>query len=111
VSRLMGIILRAGRFLGTDLVFEASGEALWARLRRTLEQFLTELWSLGALDGASPAEAFEVRCDRSTMTQADIDQGRVIARVAVTAAQPVERITVTLALGGAGGLIPRVEAA
>jgi phage tail sheath protein FI len=104
VSRLMGIILRAARWLGQDLIFEASGEALWARIRRNIEAFLTALWRLGALDGASPAEAFEVRCDRTTMTQRDLDEGRVVVRIAVTAAQPVERITVMLALTGSGAL-------
>jgi phage tail sheath protein FI len=104
VSRLMGVILRAARWLGQDLIFEASGEAFWTRIRRSIEAFLTELWSLGALDGASPADAFDVRCDRTTMTQNDIDAGRVIVRITVTAAQPIERITVTLTLTDAGGL-------
>jgi uncharacterized protein len=103
VSRLMGIVIRAGRGEGQDLVFEASGEATWTRLRRRLEEFLTELWRLGALNGASPGEAFEVRCGRQTMTQADIDAGRLIAEIIVTAAQPIERITVTLSLGGEAG--------
>lgn len=100
VSRLLGTILRAARRLGQDLVFETSGEALWARVRSALTAYLTTLWDLGALDGASPAEAFDVRCDATTTTQADLDAGRLIARVAVTAAQPVQRITVTLALTG-----------
>ena len=104
VSRLAGIILRAARWLGQELLFEASFEALWDRTRRRIEGFLIELWRLGALDGASPNDAFEVRCDRSTMTQRDIDEGRLIVRISVTAAQPVERITVTLTLSEAGTL-------
>jgi phage tail sheath protein FI len=85
------------------LLFESSGEALWARARQAVTAYLTNLWQLGALDGASPADAFDVRCDRTTMTQADIDAGRLIASVAVTAAQPVQRITITLALSSGSG--------
>jgi uncharacterized protein len=104
VSRLMAIIIRAGRSEGQDLMFEASSEATWTRLRRRLEEFLTGLWQLGALNGATAREAFEVRCGRQTMTQADVDAGRLIAAISVVAAQPLERITVTLSLGTAGDL-------
>jgi len=104
VSRLIANILRAGRALGETLVFESSDETLWAQARDDVTAYLTALWELGALDGRNPAEAFEVQCDRTTMTQADIDAGRLIARIGVTAAQPVQRITITLALtGGTGG--------
>jgi hypothetical protein len=105
VSRLIATILRGARRLGQDLLFESSVEALWTRVTRDLSGYLTTLWDLGALDGATPGEAFEVHCDRSTMTQADIDAGRLIVRVAVTVAQPVERITVTLTLAGDAGTI------
>jgi hypothetical protein len=108
VSRLMGILLRAARTLGQRKLFENSGPPLWAGIRGDLEQFLQRLRSAGALAGATPDEAFSVRCDRSTMTQADIDAGRVIATVAITAAQPIQRITVTLALSqGSGAAIAR----
>ena len=108
VSRLMGILLRAARQLGQQRLFENSGPALWATVRDELEVFLQRLRSAGALAGSTPAEAFTVRCDRSTMTQNDIDAGRVIATVAITAAQPIHRITVTLALAQGGGTSARV---
>ncbi len=110
VSRLMGILLRAARQLGQQRLFESSGPALWAAVRDELELFLQRLRSAGALAGSTAAEAFTVRCDRSTMTQADIDAGRVIATIAVTAAQPIQRITVTLALAQASGM-PSTRAA
>ena len=100
VSRLMGIIIRAGRMLGQELVFEGSSEPTWTRLRRRIEEFLSELWRLGGLNGASPGEAFEVRCGRATMSQADIDAGRLIAEIRVVATQPIETLSVTLSLGG-----------
>lgn len=102
VQRLMGILLRAARTLGQDRIFDSSGPALWAELRLELEALLERLRAAGALAGATPAEAYTVRCDRSTMTQADLDAGRVIATLAFNPAHPVGRITVTLALAEAG---------
>jgi hypothetical protein len=99
VSRLMGIILRAARQVGQDRLFEPSGPALWDSIRRDFENFFERLRQAGAVDGATAAAAFTVRCDRNTMTQNDIDAGRVIVTISFTAAQPIERITVRLALG------------
>jgi uncharacterized protein len=111
VARLIGIVMRAARWLGQDLLFEASGPLLWTRVRRELDEFLTGLWQLGALDGAAPAKAFTVRCDASTMSQADLDAGRVVATIELAPAQPVERITVTLALNDGGTGLEAREAA
>jgi phage tail sheath protein FI len=52
--------------------------------------FLYNEWVSGALLGATPQEAFFVRCDRSTMTQADLDNGRLICLVGVAALKPAE---------------------
>lgn len=102
VSRLMGIILRAARQLGNERIFENSGPALWGAMAQELETFMERLRQAGALAGEKPDDAFTVRCDASTMTQADIDAGRVIATVGFTAAQPIQRILVTLALSEGG---------
>jgi hypothetical protein len=99
VSRLMAILLRAARSLGQERVFDNSGPALWSAFAEDLTGFLRRLHAAGAFAGATEAEAFTVRCDRSTMAQADIDAARCIATVAFTVAQPLQRITVTLALG------------
>jgi uncharacterized protein len=103
IGRLIGVLIRAARQAGEGLVFEPSGEATWTRLRRRYEALLLEFWRLGALGGNSPAEAFSVRCDHTTMTQTDIDSGRLVATISFTAAQPIQFITVQLALGGDGG--------
>lgn len=98
VSRLMGIILRAARAFGDDLIFEPSGPLLWARIRSTVEAFLEGLRQRGALDGRSRREAYEVVCDESTMTAADVDSGRIICRIGFTAAYPIQHIEVSLLL-------------
>jgi phage tail sheath protein FI len=71
-------------------VFEPNGPALWARVTRAIEDFLTAQWRRGALAGASADEAFFVRCDRTTMTQDDIDNGRLICEIGVAPLRPAE---------------------
>lgn len=56
-------------------VFEPNGEELWARVRRTVEEFLDAQWRAGCLQGRRPDDAYFVRCDRTTMTQDDVDRG------------------------------------
>src|ERR1700730_5654954 len=63
------------------VVFEPNGDALWANVRRTVEDFLMNQWQTGALAGNAPEQAYFVRCDRSTMTQQDLDEGRLICIV------------------------------
>jgi phage tail sheath protein FI len=71
-------------------VFEPNGELLWANIRETVESFLYGEWRSGALLGTSPKEAFFVRCDRSTMTQSDLDNGRLVCLIGVAVVKPAE---------------------
>ncbi|MEW6218526.1 MAG: phage tail sheath subtilisin-like domain-containing protein [Thermodesulfobacteriota bacterium] len=71
-------------------VFEPNGEALWANIRSAVEDFLFNEWKNGRLLGATPKAAYFVRCDRSTMTQNDIDNGRLVCLVGVAALKPAE---------------------
>jgi phage tail sheath protein FI len=77
--------------VGTQwVVFEPNDEPLWARVRQTITNFLTTTWRSGALQGSKPDEAFFVRCDRSTMTQDDIDNGRLICLIGIAPVFPAE---------------------
>ena len=71
-------------------VFEPNGERLWANVRRSVEGFLETEWREGRLAGAALEKAFFVRCDRSTMTQNDIDNGRLICLIGVAPLYPAE---------------------
>lgn len=71
-------------------VFEPNGPNLWAQVRRVTEDFLGGLWRSGALQGRKPEEAYFVRCGTDTMTQADLDQGRLIVLVGVALLRPAE---------------------
>jgi uncharacterized protein len=72
------------------VVFEPNDEPLWALVRQTISNFLTGFWSNGALFGATAEEAFFVACDRSTMTQDDIDNGRLICVIGIAPVFPAE---------------------
>ncbi len=71
-------------------VFEPNGPRLWANIRQTVEDFLLVLWRDGALLGDKPEQAYFVRCDRTTMTQNDLDNGRMICLVGVAPVKPAE---------------------
>jgi uncharacterized protein len=71
-------------------VFEPNGERLWANVRETIGSFLYNEWRSGALLGEDPKQAYFVRCDRSTMTQNDLDNGRLICLVGVAVVKPAE---------------------
>lgn len=71
-------------------VFEPNDERLWARLRGGISEFLTRVWREGGLMGTRAEEAFFVKCDRTTMTQDDIDNGRLIAVIGVAPVKPAE---------------------
>lgn len=71
-------------------VFEPNGEALWDNVRTAVSDFLFNEWQRGALQGARPEEAYFVKCDRSTMTQDDLDHGRLVILVGVATVRPGE---------------------
>jgi phage tail sheath protein FI len=76
--------------------FEPNGEALWANVRTVVSDFLYNQWKSGALVGSRPEEAFFVRCDRSTMTQEDIDNGRMDILIGVATTHPAEFVMVRI---------------
>jgi phage tail sheath protein FI len=73
-------------------VFEPNDEPLWERIKDDVRQFLRGLWRDGALMGATENQAFMIACDRSTMTQDDIVNGRLICEIGVAPLRPAEFI-------------------
>src|SRR5262249_56228963 len=74
--------------------FEPNGPSLWERIRASVADFLLGLFRQGALQGDKPEEAFFVRCDASTMTQQDIDQGTVKLVVGFAPLRPAEFVII-----------------
>ena len=71
-------------------VFENNGPALWSRVSQSVDGFLTRQWLQGSLQGTKKDEAFFVVCNTTTMTQSDIDNGRLVVVVGVAPVLPAE---------------------
>ncbi len=71
-------------------VFENNGPSLWTRVKEAIDSFLYNEWKEGNLLGDSASQAYFVRCDRTTMTQNDLDNGRMICLIGVALLKPAE---------------------
>lgn len=71
-------------------VFEPNYEVTWSAIRTSVSAFLRTVWLNGALMGTTQEEAFFVKCDRTTMTQDDIDNGRLICLIGIAPVKPAE---------------------
>jgi hypothetical protein len=78
-------------------IFEPNAIPLWNALRREVEAFMFGLFRQGAFAGATASEAFNVRCDETTTSQAEIDNGIVNVRVAFAPLKPAEFVVVQIA--------------
>ena len=72
------------------VVFEPNDFALWQRINRTVTAFLTMVWRSGALFGATPAQAFYVKCDEETNPPEARDLGMVTVEIGVAPVKPAE---------------------
>jgi phage tail sheath protein FI len=83
---------------GTNwVVFEPNDQALWAKIRRTIASFLVMEWRKGALFGATPDDAFYVKCDGETNPAEGIDLGQVVCEIGVAPVKPAEFVIFRLA--------------
>ena len=102
VRRLFNFV-SASIIRGTQwAVFEPNDERLWLRLRVTTSSFLTRVWRDGALFGATPAEAFYVKCDAQNNRPEDIDAGRVRIEVGISPVKPAEFVVFQISQYTAG---------
>jgi Bacteriophage tail sheath protein len=90
--RRLFIYIEASIDNGTQwVVFEPNDQRLWARVIQTISNFLTTTWQSGALQGATADQAFFVQCGLGiTMTQDDIDNGRLICVIGIAPVRPAE---------------------
>lgn len=97
VRRLMNF-LRESIDEGTQFaVFEPNSPPLWARIRRSVGSFLTNVWRDGALFGTTPDEAFYVRCDETTNPPEVREAGMVITEIGVAIVKPAEFVIFRIA--------------
>ena len=71
-------------------VFEPNDAELWAKIRRNISAFLIMEWRNGALFGATPQEAFYVKCDAETNPPEVRDLGQVVTEIGVAVVKPAE---------------------
>jgi len=90
------------------VVFEPNNERLWSRVKATLVGFLVDVWRSGALMGTTAEEAFFVKCDRTTMTQNDIDNGRLIVVIGVAPTKPAEFVIFRIAQTKSGSQVEEI---
>jgi phage tail sheath protein FI len=90
VRRLISYIEKSIEIGSQWVVFEPNDQDLWARVSRTVSNFLERLWREGALFGASPAESFYVKCDASINTHETMMLGRLYIEVGVCPVRPAE---------------------
>ena len=89
--RRLFLFLRESIDEGTQwVVFEPNDMALWAKIRRNIGAFLTNVWRSGALFGATPQEAFYVKCDEETNPPDVRDLGQVVTEIGVAVVKPAE---------------------
>jgi phage tail sheath protein FI len=87
------------------VVFEPNDERLWARVRQSVSSFLTDVWRSGALMGTTAEQAFFVKCDATTMTQGDIDNGRLILVIGVAPVRPAEFVIIRIGQWAGGSMV------
>jgi phage tail sheath protein FI len=95
--RRTAIMIRTSIYYGIQwAVFEPNDETLWAQLRLAIRSFMTGLFRQGAFQGATPDEAFFVKCDKDTTTEDDIAAGIVRVQVGFAPLRPAEFVLVTI---------------
>jgi len=95
--RRLALYIEESLYRGTQwVVFEGNDEPLWAQVRLSVGSFMQRLFRQGAFQGASPREAYFVRCDTSTTTQDDINRGIVNIAVGFAPLQPAEFVIISI---------------
>jgi len=102
--RLVHRLVRAIRRVAEPLVFETNGPELWFSFVRAVTTVLLEAWRRGGLKGSRPQEAFRVRCNESLNPPEERDLGRVLCKVELAPAVPMEFIELRVALSADGRL-------
>lgn len=93
------VFLTLTRWIDRNLAwaaFESNSPRLWLRIQRELSVYLGRLWEVGALKGASAAEAFYVKCDAETNPKEEREQGRVMTEIGLATAAPAEFVVVRI---------------
>ncbi len=102
--RRLFIFLEKSIQQGTQwVVFEPNDLDLWQRVKRTITAFLTRVWRDGALFGATPQDAFFVKCDAENNPPETRDVGQLIVEIGVSPVKPAEFVIFRISQYSGGG--------
>ncbi len=89
--------MEESHYRGTQwVVFEPNDEPLWSQIRLNVGSFMQTLFRQGAFQGTTPQQAYFVKCDSETTTQADIDRGVVNLLVGFAPLKPAEFVIIQI---------------
>lgn len=95
--RRLALFLEESLYRGTKwVVFEPNDGPLWAQIRLNVGAFMHDLFRQGAFQGASPRDAYFVKCDGETTTQNDINNGIVNILVGFAPLKPAEFVIIQI---------------
>ncbi|HEY5911133.1 MAG TPA: phage tail sheath C-terminal domain-containing protein [Verrucomicrobiae bacterium] len=95
--RRLALFLEESLYRGTKwVVFEPNDEPLWAQIRLNVGAFMHNLFRQGAFQGQTPREAYSVKCDAETTTQADRNLGIVNIVVGFAPLKPAEFVIIKI---------------
>ncbi len=104
--RRLFIMIEQSIMLGSQwAVFEPNDQTLWKKLTRDVRSYLMRVWRSGALFGATPEEAFYVKCDYETNPRYLIDAGQVNVQVGISPVKPAEFVIFSIGQWDGGALI------
>jgi len=104
--RRLFIMVEQSIMLGSQWsVFEPNDQTLWKKLQRDTRAYLLRVWRSGALFGATPEEAFYVKCDAETNPKYLIDAGQVNVQVGLSPVKPAEFVVFSVGQWDGGALI------
>lgn len=107
--RRLFIFIERSLEIGTQFaVLEPNDQRLWAKLIDSVDTFLTRQWRDGALLGEKKEDAFYVRCGLDTMTQDDIDNGRLIMEIGIAPVKPAEFVIIRIGQTASGSFTEEV---
>jgi phage tail sheath protein FI len=76
--------------------FEPNDQALWAQIALSVNAFMQTLFRQGAFQGATAQQAYFVKCDTTTTTRADIENGIVNIVIGFAPMKPAEFVVLTI---------------
>jgi phage tail sheath protein FI len=95
--RRLALFIEESLYRGTQwVVFEPNDAPLWAQIRLNIGAFMHNLFRQGAFQGQTPQEAYFVKCDKETTTQADINLGIVNIMIGIAPVKPAEFVIIKL---------------